>query len=275
MLSRWYTDLNDIKIFLNVLEEVLQDFNIENNKRGRPPKHSKKDYLKLIIVKEWKKRSLRAAETDYSEFVCEKRVDHSVIHYEEKVLGKDLIEEVIMLIGQKLDVAIGYDFSVIDSTKFSTWKNKGLEFHVLTRITRGTVYPSCVYFSSVSPSEAVDHVLVEGGKELLCDAWYDDNKALRTMFKRGYTPYVSPNTGRWRGRWRHKARKLYMHPLGRQKYRQRGRGESPFGSLTNEFGDRLRTSRNDTTVIRIGCRIIAYQLKIYIRNNIFYIESIT
>jgi hypothetical protein len=48
-------------------------------------------------------------------------------------------------------------------------------------------------------------------------------------------------------------------------YRQRGRGESCFGSLTNEFGDRLKTSRIDTSITRIGARVIAYLTKVYIR----------
>lgn len=77
----------------------------------------------------------------------------------------------------------------------------------------------------------------------------------------GYSPYVSPNTGRWRVYWRHKARKLYMHPFGRQKYKQRGRGESPYGSLTDEFGDRLKSRRVDVTMTRIGARIITHLVK--------------
>ena len=109
--------INNINLFLQVLDEVLSGIKIESNKRGRPPKHDRKDYLKLIIIKEWKKRSLRAAEVDYSELVCGERVDHSVIHYEEKVLGKELIEQIIMLIGQRLDVKIGYEFSVMNATK--------------------------------------------------------------------------------------------------------------------------------------------------------------
>ena len=271
MLPRWNTSLNNINLFINALDEVLSGIEIESNKRGRPPKHDRKDYLKLIIIKEWKKRSLRAAETDYSELVCGKRVDHSVIHYEEKVLGKELIERVIMLIGQRLDVKIGYEFSVIDATKFTTWKNKTVEYHLLTRIAKETVYPASVFFGSVNPSRATGETLIEGNDDLLGDAWYDDNLAIKTMFQHGYNPIIKPNQNRSGGYWRRKARKLYSHPTGKQKYRQRGRGESTFGSLTVEFGDRLKTIRNDTTMVRIGCRIIAYQLKIYVRNNIFYI----
>jgi hypothetical protein len=271
MLPRWITDLNDINLFLQALEKVLQGFDIEKNKRGRPPKHDRKDYLKLIIVKEWKKRSLRAAETDYSELVCGERVDHSVIHYEEKVLRK-FVEEVIVLVGKKLDSSIGYEFSVMDSTKFSTWKKGTVEYHMLIRVAGRTVYPSSAFFGSINPPEATRATLVEGHGDLYADAWYDDNDALGMMFQYGYNPIVKPNEGRGRGYWRRKARKLYRHPVGRLKYKQRGRGESPFGSLADEFGDRLKTLSKNNTITRIGCRIIAYQVKIYMRNDIFMLE---
>lgn len=265
MLPRWNSKLNNLKLFLRKLELLLST-RFKRSKRGRKPKHSIRSYVKLIVVKECKNASLRDAEWDFSRMICRSRVDHSVIHYWEKKLPKDIIEKIVRLIAEEVELQAGYSFSVIDSTKFASWnKNDELEFHTLTRITKGTVYPTSVYFGSVSPSKAVDNVLVEGSGDLLCDAWYDDNESMGIMFRRGYIPYVSPNTGRWRGHWRHKARRLYMHPFGRQKYRQRGCGESPYGSLTDEFGDRLKTRRIDATITRIGARIITYLVKIYMR----------
>ena len=85
------------------------------------------------------------------------------------------------------------------------------------------------------------------------------------MFKHGYRPIVKPNKERWRGYYRKKARKLYNHPVGKQKYRHRSRGESIFASLTNEFGDRLKSIKPNVSEIRIGCRVIAYQVKIVMR----------
>ncbi len=102
---------------------------------------------------------------------------------------------------------------------------------------------------------------------MLCDAWYDDNDSLGIMFKRVYQPIIKLNKERFRGYHRHKARKLYMNPISNQKYRQRGRGESLYGSLTDEFGDRLKTSRINTSITRIGARVISYLVKIYIRIN--------
>jgi len=265
MLPRWNSKLNNLKLFLRKLE-VLLSINFKRNKRGRKPKHSIRSYVKLIVVKEYKNASLRDAECDFSRTVCRSRVDHSVIHYWEKKLPKEVVEKVVRIVAEEIERQLGYNFSVIDSTKFASWKkNDELEFHTLTRITKGTVYPSSVYFGSVRPSKAVDNVLIEGSGDLLCDAWYDDNDSIGIMFNRGYVPYVSPNTGRWRGHWRHKARKLYMHPFGRQKYRQRGRGESPYGSLTDEFGDRLKSRRIDSTMTRIGARVITHLVKLYMR----------
>ncbi|MEK6872245.1 MAG: hypothetical protein AABX16_05055, partial [Nanoarchaeota archaeon] len=70
---------------------------------------------------------------------------------------------------------------------------------------------------------------------------------------------------RWKGYWRKKARKLYRMPANRRGYRHRGRGESVFGSLTNEFGDRFHARNEQAMQARIVGRIISYQIKLLIR----------
>ena len=273
MLPRWNTDLNNINLFLKTLNEVIDCIEIPKNKKGRPTKIPKKEYLRLIITKEWKKRSLRSTETDYSELVCKQRVDHSVIHYQEKIIPKELIRKIIILIGQKLDNSFDYDYTFIDATEFTSWNMNGLIFHLSCRITKETVYPTGIHYGlGRTVKESVEGCLVQGEGNVLADGWYDDNDSLGIIFKSGYQPIVKPNKERWRGHWRKKARILYRHPIGRQKYRQRGRGESIFGSLTNDYGDRLKTMRIDTSEIRIGSRIIAYQIKILMRINFSSIE---
>jgi hypothetical protein len=48
-------------------------------------------------------------------------------------------------------------------------------------------------------------------------------------------------------------------------YRQRGRGESVFGSLTNYFGDRFKTINIQVTQTRTAVRVLVYQVKLLMR----------
>ena len=64
---------------------------------------------------------------------------------------------------------------------------------------------------------------------------------------------------------RKKARKLYRKISNRLGYRQRGRGESPFGSLTNYFGDRFKTLNVQVTKTRTAVRVLVYQIKLLMR----------
>ena len=109
---------------------------------------------------------------------------------------------------------------------------------------------------------------VPSGEELTyLDAGYDDNDTIRVMFKKGYAPIVCPNKNRWEGCWRKKARKLYRmrkHKLG---YRQRGRGESLFGSLTNQFGEGLNVRNEIAMRTLMATRIFCYQTKLLVRCN--------
>jgi len=77
--------------------------------------------LLLIVLKESKKSTLRNTETDWSQVICGERVDRSVIHYWEKNLPKETIEQAARIIGSRLEELLGYEFSVIDATSFSDW----------------------------------------------------------------------------------------------------------------------------------------------------------
>jgi hypothetical protein len=271
MLRRWDTRHTNIKYFLGSVMALCPEI-LNSKGRGRPPKHPIKKYAAIIAVKEEEKASLRKAETDYSEEICPERVDHSVIHYWEKKL-REVYIALVKRIGQLLCRFTRPEFRIIDSTKFATWKQKEIEFHTLTAITKKTVFPVSVYFGSVSPSKAVNGVLPKGRGELMCDRWYDDNKAMGIMFESGYTPIIKPNSGRYRGYWRRKARKLYYRD--EIHYHQRGRGESPYGSLTNCYGDRLNTTLTATTMTRISARIVAYLVKLYIRAGHYLLDTLT
>ena len=207
MLPRWDTRHTNIKYFLGTIMALCPEILKAKKSRGRPPKHSIKQYAALIAVKEEQKASLRKAETNLSEEICQERVDHSVIHYWEKKLEEVYIQ-LVKRIGQILSRYTKPEFRIIDSTKFATWKQKEIEFHTLVAVTKKTVFPLSVFFGSVSPSKAVDNTVYEGKGELMADRWYDDNKAIGIMFQKGYKPIVKPIKDRYKGYWRKKQEKF-------------------------------------------------------------------
>ena len=254
LLPRWNLDLRNINKFL---DRILSDVNFPQNKRGRPYKREPRVYIRLIILKEFFSCSLRKAESLGG-------IDHSVIHFWEKKLSKNFIENLVKQISKSLDM--DYDFSFLDSTVFSTWRNQGIEVHTLARICRETVYPVSIYFGKVSPAKAVSRVTIQGNGFILADRWYDVNDVFRTIYRKGYIPLIKPQRTRGRGYWRRKGRGVYSREW--RMYRQRGRGESVFGSLTNEFGDRLKTVLWETSVTRIGCRFVVYLVKLLMRKEL-------
>ena len=257
IIPRWNLDLGNIN---NCLDSLLVGVVIPTNQRGRPYKRKPTQYIKLLVLKELYTCSLRKAE-----YLLTDHIDHSVIHFWEKRLSVEFIEKLVKQLAKK--IKIPYDFSFVDSTKFSTWNNNVVEIHTLVRIANQTLYPVSIFFGSISPSKAVSGVLVSGRGNLLADRWYDDNKSFKIIMERGYTPIIKSHKRRDSGYWRKKARKVYDNKI----YRQRGRGESLYGSLTNEFGDRLKTVLWETTVTRIGFRFIVYLVKLCMRQSSYTI----
>jgi hypothetical protein len=268
MRSRWSSVINDIKLLIEAIKKLIPELK-RPKQRGRKPKRSLKSYLSLIVAKEAKKTSLREAEVGLSKLVCNERVPKSTISYWEKRFDSSLIERIVKAIGSKVEELLGYLFSILDSTKFTSWNKSLIEFHLLVRKAKETVYPVAIAFGSsfLTPLRAI----VSGEGELFADAWYDNNLILKRMFKQGYLPIVKPTKGRVRKYYRRKARKIWNNPLIKleQRYRRRGIGESIFGSLKNWLGDRLKTRLIASTITRIGARIIAYLARIYIRITSF------
>src|SRR3989344_1085329 len=273
MLRRWDIVVENLNLFVRIARKFVKKACSKlRKKRGRPPKHNIEDYLTLIIAKEEDKKTLRGAEARLSKNICDARVDHSVIAYwENKPEVEIIVDNVIEEIGIKLQRLLGYEFSMLDSTKFSNWHHDEVEFHVTNRILKGVVYPVGTSLITTTVHEPVEEATPLGEGNLYADAWYDDNKSMVVLFNKGYTPIICPNKNRWRGYWRKKARKLYRMREHRLGYRQRGRGESLFGSLTNQFGDRLNVRNKTAMRTRIATRIFCYQIKLLIRcdNMIF------
>ena len=267
MLARWDTIVKDINFLLCEAKRLFKHLSLNRTeKRGRKPKHDIKDYILLIILKEVDKHSLRGAESRLSKLVCKERVDHSVIAYWENKQGVSrYLQRIIANAGKELDSLLNPLFTFVDATKFTSWNIKEVEIHVANRIAQGTLYPIGTSFLTNTVRGPVKECLPPGSRIVYADAWYDDNKALGVMFEKGYIPVVCPNKNRWKGYYRKRARKIYSQPVHRLGYRQRGRGESMFGSLTNEFGDRFKSCNEEAMQSRITARILCYQIKLLIR----------
>jgi len=267
MLNRWDTAHNDLNIALFEIRRLSQKLIRKKEGRGRNPKHNPTKYAQLIFMKEFSDGiSLRKAEVRLSEFVVGERVDHSVIAYwENKSEIARCLKIILIRAGKLLSKLLHDSFTFIDATKFSSWHIKEIEFHVCNKIAKETVYPVGISFLKKTVREPVDEIVPPGSGKIYADAWYDDNKTLGVLFKKGYEPIVCPNKGRWKGYYRKKARKLYQMRENRLGYRQRGRGESMFGSLTNEFGKRLHARKEQIMQTRIIGRVICYQVKLIIR----------
>ena len=267
MKYRWTTEVNNLNFALYEIKRLSKHL-IRKKKggRGRPPKHNPISYVQVIVLKELEKQSLRKAETRITKFVVGRRIDHSVISYwENKPEIANCLKIIVSRAGQLLDKMLNPLFSFVDATKFTTWNIKEIAIHVCNRVAKQTVYPIGTSFLTHNVRSPVNEAVPPGTGKLYADAWYDDNKTIGVLFKKGYTPIVCPNKGRWKGFYRHKARELYSLRENRLGYRQRGRGESMFGSLTNEFGDRFKACREESMQVRILGRIVCYQIKLLIR----------
>ena len=264
MKKRWVTEVKNLTFVFQELKRLTKKLIRRKKGRGRPPKHNPTAYAELIVLKEFKKKDLRSAETDLSKFVVGERVDHSVINYwERKPEIVNCLKIILFRAGYLLDRLLTKEYTFVDSTKFTSWKTKTTEVFVCNRIAKETVYPIGASFLKGSVLAPIKEVVRRGEGELLADAWFDERKTIEFLFKKGYIPLICPNKRRSKGYYRKISRILYKQR--REIYRQRGRGESPFGSLTNEFGDRFKAINENCMQARILGRIICYQIKILIR----------
>ena len=228
--NRWDTCVNNLNFAFHQLNRLTKKLIRKNSGgRGRPTKFDPVEYVKIIILKELDKKSLRSAEVNLTGFVVGERVDHSVIGYwENKPEIVNCLKIILARARIILDKVDYSSFTFVDATKFTTWNKKEIQIHIANRISKRTVYPIGVSFLKKNVRDPVNECLPSGNKILYADAGYDDNKTIGVIFKKGYVPVVCPNKNRWRGHYRKRARKIYQQPIHRRGYRQRGRGESCF-----------------------------------------------
>jgi len=268
MIPRWNPIISSINVALVTLNRLVKKAKIVKGGRGRKPKRDIVKYSFLIALKEFDKRTLRSAEVHLSELVFDERIDHSVIAYWEKNPKMlKIIQQFICIAGALINQALSSLFTFVDSTKFTSWNINEINVTVCNKIANQTVYPIGISFKKIDVVSPVNEAVPSGDGKLYADAWYDEIETIKSLFKKGYTPIICPNKTRYRGFYRRKARKLYKMPENRLGYRQRGRGESLFGSLTNCYGDRLDARRTSVMKTRIATRILCYQIKLLIRIN--------
>ena len=271
MLPRWCNEVYNLNGAFAVMRRIVQQSKIVKGGRGAKPKHSIESYAMILVLKEMQNRNLREAEEHLTRYVCKKRVDHSVLSYwENKEEMSLIVAQFISIAGAMLQSVLSSEFTFLDSTKFTGWNVKEMkliEVTVCNKICNQTVYPVGTSFLRDCVVSPVIEAVPEGTGKIKADAWYDEIETIKHLFKIGYIPIICPNKGRYSGFYRRKAREIYRLPENRLAYRQRGRGESVFGSLTNEHGDRLKARNIYALRTRIAARIFGYQIKILIRTQ--------
>ncbi len=268
MLPRWCNEVYNLNGACAVMHRIVQQSKIVKGGRGAKPKHSVVAYAMVLALKEMQDRNLREAEEHLAGYVCKQRVDHSVLSYwENKEEMPMIIAQFISIAGAMLQKYLSSEFTFIDSTKFTGWnvnEMKLIEVTVCNKIGK-TVYPVGISFLKSTVVDPVREAVPSGTGNALADAWYDERKTIKVLFDKGYIPIICPNKKRYSGFYRRKAREIYKLPENKLAYRQRGRGESVFGSLTNEHGDRLKAKNVNALRTRIAARIFVYQIKLLIR----------
>jgi hypothetical protein len=257
MLCRWDVRAYDIGFLLAILDYVLDligfDSRFEGCRFGRPARL----YVKALVLKEVCKASLRYAES-LSKTHLSVRIPKSTLHYWEARHGDVAVEVLKALL--KLLTQMDYDYSVIDSTKFTDWLNSLHELFIDVRVRGGeTLFPVHAQLTS-SEVEFVEGI-PEGRGIMLGDGAFDAKPVLNTIASKGYIPIVKKGSRSPRGYGARMRDRVYDESL----YAYRSVGEGIFGALTVEFGDRLKTRREESTKTRTHLRIIIYCLKILVR----------
>jgi hypothetical protein len=134
---------------------------------------------------------------------------------------------------------IDYDYSLVDSTKFTDWLKTLHELFIDVRVRNGyTLFPIHAKLTS-SEVEFVKGI-PEGKGVMLGDEAFDAKPILNTIASKGYIPIVK------RGYEARIRDRTYDEAL----YTYKSVGEGVFGALTVEFGDRLKTRREESTKTR-------------------------
>jgi hypothetical protein len=143
MLCRWDVRAYDIGLLMAALDYVLDLMGFDSRfggcRFGRPPRL----YVKALVLKEVCKASLRYAES-LSQTHLGVRIPKSTLRYWEARHG-DVVGEVLKALLRLLSL-MDYDYSVVDSTRFTDWLKGPHELFIDVRVfdawalVRGLLY---------------------------------------------------------------------------------------------------------------------------------------
>ena len=124
-------DIKAYKLFSLLHEfDKLLSLELPTRKRGRPPKLNPRIYLQILLSKEYLGHSLGIAEQVDSMSIARRRVPKSTLSYwEQKAEIRKAISSVLSLLSEKLERLLGYEISILDSTKFTSWLKELVEIH--------------------------------------------------------------------------------------------------------------------------------------------------
>jgi hypothetical protein len=250
--KRWNSEIYNVKELLRVFDNVIENIVLPSNLN--PKKYSIELILKVLVIKEFFKSSLRAME-NLAVVYFGIKISKSVIYFWEKKLKPHISKIVNQLLKQLWN--LNYNETFIDSTKFSNKGKSQIKIHVVTRYdsVNKVLFPI-----SISLSKS-DLIIPCGEGNFYGDGEYDNREVLNKVAKSGYNPIIKKTKKGARGYGAKKRDKIFDKNV----YKKRSICEGFFGGITNRFGDRLNTFLESTTITRIFVRIIVYALTIMIR----------
>ncbi len=246
-------------LLMGVLDLVLESLDLESRfgGRGRRPKRPPMLYLEALVLKEVFKVSLRYAE-NISIMILGERIPKSTLSYWEvnhNRLVKDVLEALLGILR-----LVSYDYTVLDSTKFTDWRKETYEAFTCMRVRLGeAIFP---IHTDITTSEVeFTKGLPPGSGFAFADGAFDAKPVLNHLAHKGYIPMVKPGKMSPGGYGAMIRDGIFNESL----YRLRYVVEGVLGALTVEFGDRLKTKRRESTETRILLRITVYSPKILVR----------
>ena len=287
---------NEKRMFLNLLQELLNEITIkETVKPGRPSKNIK-DILFCMLLKTYTRLSSRRLISDLEatqkQGFIESHPSFSTLmsYYNDKRL-KPLLTALIELSSTPIasldEQHFSCDSSGFSTSKFGRWMDYRFDKEIEKRIYRKShiaigaktnIVTSVVLtdqFGADSPQ--LKHLVKRTSinfeiKEFSADRAYLSRDNLEFISELGGVPLIpfKSNTRREGGKNGLIWRKMYLYFRDNpqsffRRYHQRSNVESCFNQIKSKFGDSLMTRNFEANFVEILCKILAHNLVTLIR----------